>query len=186
MGAKLNIYNKVRERILEIPEIRHVAKWNNQTENEAVEMPYEYPAVFIGFSSIDWLPDNTAPYNVNLANFQQVGNLTITLYCVFWHITEESLSFEKYEPVITKIWQKLQGFQGDSFTPMMRIAEREDDNHDSVINWQIDYTTTIYECVEPGDLVNAAPLTVQLTGDLIINPVTDATIRTAGEFDEDP
>jgi hypothetical protein len=187
MGAKLELYKSIQTRIGEaVREINHVAKWNNQTNDEPNELPFDYPAVFIGFSSITWNEPATTPYNTNLAANQQQAEVTITLYCAFWYKDEETQSFELYEPIVNKIYEAVNGLQSDNFTPLNRVAEREDNNHGPVIVWEIDFTTRLTELVHEGSLILApSPLSVQLTGDLIINPITDATIRTAGNFDED-
>ena len=187
MGAKLELYKAIQARIADsVREVNHIAKWNNQTNDEANELPFDFPAVFIGFSSIAWTESAATPYNTNLAANQQTANVTITLYCAFWHKDEETQSFEVYEPILNNIYQSVSGLQADFFTPLQRVAEREDNNHGPVIVWEIDFTTKLTELVDEGtkELITT-PLTVQFTGDLIINPVTDATIRTAGDFDED-
>ena len=188
MGSKLELYKAVYNRIADaVPEVNHIAKWNNQTNNEANEIPFDYPAVFIGFSSITWTEAATTPYNTNLAANQQTADITLTLYCAFWFKDEESTSFELYEPIINKLYMAVNGLQSDDFTPLQRVAEREDNNHGPVIVWEIDFMTRLMESVDVGSLTLVpAPLTVQLTGDLIINPATDNNIRTAGDFDEDP
>lgn len=187
MGAKLELYKAIQTRIGEaVREINHIAKWNNQTNDESNELPFDFPAVFIGFSSITWNEAATTPYNTNLAANQQTADVTITLYCAFWYKDEETQSFEVYEPIVNKIYEAVNGLQSANFTPLNRVSEREDNNHGPVIVWEIDFTTRLTELVHEGSLISAPqPLTVQLTGDLIINPVTDATIRTAGDFDED-
>lgn len=188
MGSKLELYKAVYNRIADaVPEVNHVAKWNNQTNNEANELPFDFPAVFIGFSSITWTEAATTPYNTNLAANQQSADVTLTLYACFWSMHEESVSFEEYEPIVNKLYMAINGLQSDDFTPLQRVAEREDNNHPSVIVWEIDFRTRLIETVDEGSMTLVpAPLTIQLTGDLIINPNTDANIRTAGEFDEDP
>lgn len=188
MGAKLVLYNAIKDSIEGLATIKHIAKWNNQTNNEPREYAFNFPAVFIGFSDIQWTSQGTTPYNVNIANYQQKGNITVTLYCAFDELRDETPSFELYEPVLNAIWGKVQGLSGDLFTPLMRVAEREDANHDQVIVWEMDFTTSITECVDMGtmELIEAGTLDLHITGDLIINPTTDDSIRTAGDFDEDP
>lgn len=188
MGSKLELYKAVYNRIADaVPEVNHVAKWNNQTNNEANELPFDFPAVFIGFSSITWTEATAQSYNTNLAANQQSADITLTLYCAFWFKDEETASFELYEPIINKLYMAINGLQSDDFTPLQRVAEREDNNHGPVIVWEIDFRTRLIETVDEGSMTLVpAPLTIQLTGDLIINPNTDANIRTAGEFDEDP
>lgn len=48
------IYNAIQEALATIPDVKTVGLWNNQVSYAEEEQPFEVPAVFIEFGTIDW------------------------------------------------------------------------------------------------------------------------------------
>lgn len=186
MGVKLTIYQDLVTRLnAKVPELLTVRKWNNQFTNEDRENAFRYPACFIGFTSMEWLPTSAnTPLTTNLHQ-QQRGELIITLYLGFEKYEDESDSWPDIEPIIQKVWHWLQGWSGSSeyYNAFNRIQEREDNNHDNVIIWEIDFRVGVYDCAgEDTTLVDAAPVTLVVEGDLIIDVNTASNMRTDNEL----
>jgi len=67
------------------------------------------------------------------------------------------------------------------FTP---TPQREDNNHNNVIVWEMDFITGVMDCaLADTTMVDAAPVTLVVTGEMIITPTTQDNLRTADDFD---
>lgn len=187
MGAKLTIYNDIKARIeAQVAEILTVKKWNNQFDNEGTENPVTYPVAYIGFSNMEWTPAAARTSGLNTLQQQQGGSMIITIYLGFDHLEDEVDSWPIYEPIIQKVWACLQGWSGTSieYGALQRIAEREDNNHNQVIVWEIDFSVGVNDCATVDTtLVEVDPVVLNLSGELIINPNVQTNIRTAEDFD---
>jgi len=187
MGVKLTLYNDIKARLeAKVPELLTIRKWNNQFNNEEKEHAFKYPACFIGFSSMDWDSPNTkTPQSLQLQQ-QQNGLITITLYLGFHDLQDESPAFEDYEPIIQKVWYWIQGWTATGateYTALLRSSEREDNNHNNVIVWELDFTTRVTDCAGLDDtLVDATPVTLVINADLIIDADTVENMRTDAEL----
>lgn len=187
MGAKLTIYNDIKARIeAMVTDINTVKKWNNQFDNESNENPVKYPVAYIGFSNMEWKPASARTAQLNTIQQQQGGEMIVTIYLGFYHLEDEVDSWPIYEPIIQQVWACLQGWSGTSieYGALQRIAEREDNNHNQVIVWEIDFLVGVIDCATVDTtLVEVDPVTFNLTGELIINPNVQTNIRTAEDFD---
>lgn len=186
MGAKIEIYNDIVARLIaKVPELKTIGKWNNQFENTGKEEAFKYPACFISYSSLQWDAAKNITAGANQLQAQQMGNSIITIYLGFEQYVDETDSWPLIEPIIHKVWQYLQGYAKAGqqyYGPFMRIEEREDSSHDSVIIWAMDFTCQVSELTSIGDLVDAAPVTLVLNKDLIIDPSTSDNLRTGNDF----
>ena len=186
MGVKLELYNDLVARINDkIPEYLTVRKWNNQVENEANESTWEYPACFIGFSAIDWEPPMNRTANVKQLQAAQSGLITITCYLVFEDKQEETAAFTDYEPLIQKIWYYLQDYNvlNSNWSDLRRVAEREDNNHNNVIVWQVDFQCAVYDYAACDlTMVDAAPVDLVITPSVFIEATTETNMRTDSDF----
>jgi hypothetical protein len=187
MGVKLTIYNDIKARIeATVTEINTVKKFNNQFTNEDRENPVQYPVAYIGFSSMEWIKPATRTSMLNTLQQQQGGRMVVTIYLGFSHLEDEEDSFPIYEPIIQKVWQYLQGWSGTNieYGALVRIAEREDNNHDGVIVWEIDFEVGVNDCGNTDTTLELVdPVTLDLSGQLIITPSTQTNLRTADDFD---
>lgn len=187
MGAKLTIYNDIAARLTaQVPAIKTIRKWNNQFSSEGVENAFAYPACFIGFSNMAYNRASVGAFNVNIGVPEQKGTYTITIYLGFEKYQNETEAFALYEPILQDVWAALQGYTATGATeygPLQRLAEREDNNHNNVIVWEIDFETGVTDCPILGEMVDAGPVKLQVNNNVIIDPATVNDIRTAADFE---
>lgn len=151
MSAKLDIYNDIDTALKGITtnnvrDIKHVAIWNNQIFNEAREKAYNFPAVFVEFTEMLWetrlAGSNAGAIASTGQTEEQNGNITVILHVVFSTLKDETYSFPDVDAILDKVYfaiQNLQGANSDSYSPLLRVAERQDIDHDRVIDWQVDF-----------------------------------------------
>lgn len=194
MSSKLDIYNAIKDKLDGLktsndPLINTVGLWNNQFDNEDLEKPFNYPVCFIEFANIRWDGTHqTQPRGgVGGGNVQkeQRGSTTekslITIHLGFSEFGDGKDILEPIDPVIDAVYFALQGLQGDTFTTLSRIEERQDVNHGRIIDWQIDFNTSLsQEGEEDTSLrrIAADTLGLTLTKDLDINTGTETGVRT--------
>ena len=185
MSAKLNIFNDIVTALKTLPDIQTVELWNSQLENEDKEKPFNFPAVFIEFGEIPWTSTNQKPSTLgtqgNVTKEQKGDNTLITLHIAFSQLEDETVSFPLIDPIIEKVYFKIQGLTGDFYKPLLRVAERQDTDHDRVIDWQMDFNVLIFQCGELDDTltkIDAGTLDVNVDVDLDIDPPTQTGIRT--------
>lgn len=137
MSAKLTLFTELRDRIIaQVADVKTVKRWNNQIspENEDREEAFAYPVVFIQMAEITW-----TPYQQNI----QKGDLILTIRSVFEDYETEGTDFYTFTDAVHLA---IQGWAGSISSPMIRIAEREDNDHDNCIVWEADYTTLLTDC----------------------------------------
>lgn len=179
MSAKLDIFNDIVTALDSIAELETVELWNSQFANEDREKPFNYNAVFVEFSEIAWTTTNQTPSRSGSegdVSKQQKGDETlIMLHIAFSQLDNETISFPIISPIIDKVYLAVQGLNGEFYGPLLRVAERQDTDHDRVIDWQMDFNTMIFECGELDDALTEIPggtLELELDKDLDIdNPV---------------
>ena len=176
MSAKLDIFNDIVTEIKKISDIQTVELWNSQLVNEDKETPFNFPAVFIEFADIPWTSTNQQPSKLggegDVTKQQKGDGTLITLHIAFSQYENETVSFPIISPIIDKIYFAIQELTGTFYGPLLRVAERQDTDHDRVIDWQMDFNTMMFECGElDPDLtkINAGVLSVELNVDLDID-----------------
>ena len=190
MSAKLDIFNDIVtavEAILDngVRVINTVELWNSQLENESDEKPFNFPAVFIEFGEIPWTSTNQKPSTLgtqgNVNKEQKGGGALITLHIAFSQIEDETVSFPIISPIIDKVYFAIQGLTGEFYKPLLRVAERQDTDHDRVIDWQMDFSALIFQCGEKDADLTEIPggtITPKIIIDLDIDVTTQKGIRT--------
>ena len=185
MSVKLNIFNDIVTAIKTIPEIETVELWNSQLENESEEKPFNFPAVFIEFGEIPWTTTNQQPSALgtqgNVTKEQKGDGALITLHIAFSQLENQTISFPIIDPIIEKVYFKIQGLTGEFYKPLLRVAERQDTDHERVIDWQMDFRSLIFQCGELDSTLTKIPggtVGVDVTVDLDIDTPTQSGIRT--------
>ena len=188
MSVKLDIFNDIVTAIKTIPEIETVELWNSQLENESEEKPFNFPAVFIEFGEIPWTSTNQQPSTLgaqgNVAKEQKGDGALITLHIAFSQLENQTISFLIIDPIIEKVYFKIQGLTGEFYKPLLRVAERQDTDHDRVIDWQMDFNVLMLQCGELDTTLTQIPggtVDLEVDGDLDIDPPTQTGIRTGPE-----
>lgn len=152
MSAKLDIFNDIVTELEKISEIETIELWNNQLDNENKEISFNFPAVFIEFADLPWTSTNQQPSRLgtegNVSKQQKGIGALIILHIAFAPLEKETVSFPIISPIIDEVYFAVQGLQGTFYSPLLRIAERQDTDHDRVIDWQMDFNTTMFECGE--------------------------------------
>ena len=186
MSVKLDIFNDIVTAIGTIPEIHTVELWNSQLENLKEEIPFNFPAVFIEFADIPWTETKLKPSSLgsqgNVTKEQNGDTALITLHIAFSQLEDETVSFPLIDPIIDKVYFKIQGLtKEDKYKPLLRVAERQDTDHERVIDWQMDFNTLIFQCGElDTDVkkIDADTISIVITKDLDIDVPTQKGLRT--------
>lgn len=139
MAIKKTIYRAIRARIIaKVTEIKAIGIFNSQIENQNVENPIPFPAVFVEFLSMDW--------NQQASGIQQ-GTATIRLHVVTETYKTNISSYsvlqdddDAFFDLVDKIHSFLNGFDGETFGPLTREAETTNPNFDNLQDWTIDYS----------------------------------------------
>lgn len=157
MSAKLDIFKAVKEAIIkDAPQIRTFGFWNNQFDHEPEEIAFNFPAVFLEFSTIPWTASQVQIGKTlsrgNVVKQQKGDGIVVVLHIGFTPLKDVDLSFElDLDPVLDCVYFAVQGLNGDFFSPMLRNAERQDIDHGRVIDWQMDFTFMIHQCGQLDD-----------------------------------
>lgn len=193
MSAKLDVFNAIKEALEAVkvsndPLIRTIGLWNNQFAKETEETPINYPVCFIEFVPIRWnISHQTARRAGSQGNIakQQNGEISIiTIHIGFAEFTDGKDVLPTIDIVTDAVYFALQGLDGDLFTPLLRAEERQDIDHGRVIDWQMDFTTSLSQRGEEDvDLreIAASTLSLTFTTDLDIEPDSTSGVRTGPE-----
>ena len=187
MSTKLTIYNAIDLQIKKkVKDIQTFGIWNNQFEHLGVdEIDFNFPAVFVEFASIPWTSSQIQPRRQgntgDVIKQQKSQDTIITLHIGFSFLKEPIRSFRDMDPIIDKIYFALQGLEGEQFSPLLRIDERQDTEHGRIIDWQVDFRTMMEQTGElDKDVrkIEADTLDLDIEKDLQIDTGTVEGIRT--------
>ena len=166
----------------ELPQFKTVKLYNDQFfKQDGGEIDsFRFPALYVSF------PDG-ANYTDYTGGVQKGADITVRFY-IADQLTKSRLSISKTELEIMDLKQavfsKFQGFSGTSFTAFSRIHEEPYESRTNYYNFVQDYKTTVNDSDNYVDQGAEHTLTLDLTTDLIINPLTDDDIRTAKDVND--
>jgi hypothetical protein len=166
----------------ELPQFKTVALFNDQfTKQDAGAIDsFRFPALFLSF------PDG-AQYNDYTAGVQTSADVTVRFY-IADQLTKSRLSISKtvLEVMDLKqaVFSKFQGFSGVGFKTFSRIFEEADESRTNYYVFSQDYKTSVIDSSSYVDQGAEHTLTLDLTADVIINPLTDDDIRTAKDVND--
>jgi len=170
-----------------VPDVKEFDIWNSQFEHMQEEKQFNFPSIFVEFGGLTWETQakNPARQSAGVGNVgkeQKAGNAIITLHCGFFELSDVKVSFPVIDALIEEIYFAVQGISGANFTSLQRIEERQDTEHDMIIDWQQDFRSGLTQCGQINEnLVDAGALTVDVTRDLDIEPDSTDGIRTGPE-----
>lgn len=186
MSAKLEMFNDIVTEINKISEIETIRLWNNQFDTISTERAFNFPAVFIEFSEIPWTTSNLKPSRLgpqgDTTKEQKGEGALITIHIGFSRLEDETISFPIIDPIIDKIYFAIQGLKrNERYTSLLRVSETQDTDHERVIDWQMAFSTMLFQCGELDTTLTEIPggtLELELDTDLDIEVATQKGIRT--------
>lgn len=132
MSAKKITYLAIKEKLLALENVKHCLLFNSQFDNMDDENTFPFPCVFVEFLQLD--------YTAKALGTQE-ADARIRLHVGFESLKTEELAILD---LLEAIQGTLQGFTDDAtFSPLNRVFEGQDVNHDQVIVWLMDYETLI-------------------------------------------
>lgn len=172
------LYQELRAALESGTSVQHVRLWNNQVElsEKKEQIPFQTPAIFIDFPSIEWS---------TIGKGKQNAQLMTRLYCVFESFAtdenEEDLQVFTFRQEVYLVAQKFKATQTGSF---QRVSEQTDPNHTNLYVWIMDFTSTYtdIDAEDPRGGVDTQINTLILDTDLIINSNTVDGVRTDEKF----
>lgn len=192
MSAISYIYSEIKTQLETVVGIGFVGKWNNQLENDSRERQFTYPCVLIEFGSVEWRNTDQVPSMGN-TSYQQKGNVEITIHTLFKSVDNSTDTFEDHVDFCKLIWDSLTNFKATllddddepigGFTPLQRVRDIDDSNHDTVRDWQTVYSSMIFEAANSQNLVDAAPVSITIIGQLPSQSTPPAVIPICADAD---
>jgi hypothetical protein len=184
LSAISYIYSEIKTQLETVVGIGFVGKWNNQLENDSRERQFTYPCVLIEFGSVEWLNTDQRPSMSN-SDYQQKGLVEITIHTLFKSVDNSTDTFEDHIDFCKLIWDALTNFQDslEGFTPLQRVRDIDDSNHDTVRDWQTVYSSMIFEAANSQNLVDAAPVSVTIIGQLPSQSTPEVAIPICADAD---
>ena len=173
------LYQELRTQLEGNTSANHVRLWNNQISlsEQGEQIPFQTPAVFIDYPSIEWL---------SVGKGVQTADLTIRFYVVFesFATSENEEDLDVFD-LREEVYLALQDFKPTDAGKLTRISENTDITHTNLYVWQMDYVTKYTDTVAfyPRGSVTAEANTLVLDTDLIIDPNTVDGVRTDKDFD---
>lgn len=129
MDARLELFNDIAAKLREsVPEVQHIALWNQDVDFLEKDSEWPRPAVFVEFDSITW-------QFVKETNGKSVmrGNGGVHIHIVTdWQDGEYEKSFEVGE----QVWVALDGIAAkdhDTYSLSSCIVSKTNHNHDEVL-----------------------------------------------------
>lgn len=161
MSAKLDIFNDIVTELKKISDIETIELWNNQLDNENKEISFNFPAVFIEFADLPWSSTNQQTPRLgtsgNISKQQKGEGALITLHIAFSPLEDETISFPIISPIIDRVYLAVQGLNKEFYGPLLRVTERQDADHNRVIDWQMDFSTMMFESGEIDETLTQIP-----------------------------
>lgn len=122
MTTREEIYNTIKERLEDIPEIKHIDLWNHNVEFIEQETAWERPAVFIEFQPIIWQPI--------VSGIEYRGQVTVNLHIVTdWN---EQKSIGEFR-LLEEIHKTLAEIEGETFAEFDIVSSTTNHNHEEIV-----------------------------------------------------
>jgi hypothetical protein len=154
--SKLTIYNSLKNDLVAITGIKHVALWNNQLERENEENPFLYPAIFIEF-----LPSNYRDKGKFAVS--QEYDMTVRLHVCFESYLDEDTTILT---LLDNVWQTVHNKQYSTFGKLLRRNEEQNFDHPNVQIYIQDYATLGNDNQNLN--TTTATLAPVITGDIVL------------------
>jgi len=135
--SRIDIFNDIKTAVEAVPGIQTVRLFNSQFDNEESETAFNYPAVFIEISEIEY---------ENKTRSLQDANYTFILHCGFVSYDTEDVTILT---TIDNIHKAVHGLDGNGYTPLLLVRAEHDSNHNNVIVEKM-----VFECREHIELAN--------------------------------
>jgi len=168
----------------ELPQFKTVDFYNDQftKQDNGVIDSFRFPALFISF------PDG-ANFSEYTAGVQQSTELTVRFFIGYELIKTRSginKSVLDLMDLKQQVFSKFQGFSAPFIQTFSRIYEEADEDRKNYYIYIQDYKTGVIDSSNyiDRDQGYTATLTLDLTKEVIINPVTDSSIRTAKDVND--
>ena len=132
---------------------RTVGFWNSQILNEDKEKGINFPACFIHFPDTPWIQKTAAGgYQAGETEEQRSGEGAIMVIHICHSLLQDAKdSFPIIQPVNERVYFALNNQKTEDYGPIIRVNDRQDDNHDRVLDWQMDFR---FEVIQAGQVVN--------------------------------
>lgn len=159
MSAKLELYNAIKTKCLAMVDsedktiVNTFGHFNNQFDRINEEIQFLFPAIYLEFSPIEWSTD-VGVSQVNHSQ-QQRAICDVILHIGVENKKDESDSFLEDIAIIDEIYNQLNGLNGTQFTPLVRISESDDVNHNNIRDWQVTYRCELHEKGYDGTQIDA-------------------------------
>lgn len=117
--------------------------WNDQFSQIENEIAFRFPAVFLEFTDLDWKTNvNTSLVNQSQ---QRSGQCEFVLHIGIKNLAKEADSFEQDVLIIDEIVSRINTLQGENFTPISVINEKDDNNKGNIRAWNVTFRTNVKE-----------------------------------------
>lgn len=138
--------------------VKRIALWNNQLNNEAQEEPFRFPALFIEFTDIQYRSEGHGIQKLDLE---------FAIHCTFSQLREDLDLLD----LVDNVAYALHGHAFSYSTNIRRLSEVQDADHDRVIDWIINFATTVTvdENARVQRLTETTPTLLEVTGALDID-----------------
>ena len=176
------IENILAEVAAKLPQFKTVDLYNDQftKQDSGLIDSFRFPALFLSF------PDG-AQYKDLSAGVQRSADVTVRFY-IADELTKSRLSMNKTVLEVMDLKQEVfkvfNGFSGSGIASFSRIFEETDEQRTNHYIFVQDYKTSVTDSETYVDQGAQVTLTADLTTELIINPSTDAGIRTAKDVND--
>lgn len=128
MSAKKDFYLAIKTALGDAPSVKHVGLFNNQFNRIAEEKPFGFPAVFVQFLELDYFTRGDSSQDAETIARLHIGYDSLK--------TDDLAIFD----LIDEIHGVIQGLTLNSlFTPLDRVHEEQDVDHDVISVWLADY-----------------------------------------------
>jgi len=133
MTPRKELFTKVKEELLKIPELELIELQRKQFSSGKDNYPDFYTVALIEIKSITW----TA-----MVQQKQEGKCTIDIhfYCKDGWVNPDLIEID----IVDKIVEKLQGLHGDQFTPLHHSLEEPGNETEEIMSYKLSFETSMY------------------------------------------
>ena len=155
------------------PLFKFVGHYNIPEQVTANNFAYRTPAAFIAINNVDW-SETQFDHPVSDLSRQQNGVATVTVHYFIHDLRTDSDTYVEHLTLINRAYRVLIGLRSlpaveGKFSSLRRVREVDDNQFENLRHWQQMYTSYVQEPPVTFGQVDAQPVTLQYTID-VINP----------------
>ena len=150
MSVLKDLYSHVKNIVAtKVTDVKHFDYWNNNIQNQDVETPYNTPAVFFEYSTVEWEKPSNGSFGSCTDKFPPIqGYVEFTLHVVIRKNESSDIDASelRHFDIVSALYQNIAYTKFDQIEGnILRIRDLDDNENRVLRDWQTTFGCNVIE-----------------------------------------